>query len=83
MSFFHTWSRTFAVSRGKVTKSATHAAVPAPKTFTAVVGGMGSALRTATIIAVTFYEWLSGELCVGMQTTLDTPRILGASGDRL
>lgn len=34
-----TWSLTLAVSSGKVTKSAMHAAVPAPTNFTAAVGG--------------------------------------------
>lgn len=40
-----TCSRTLAVSRGKVQRSATQAAVPALKNFTAAVGGTSGGFR--------------------------------------
>lgn len=45
-----TWSRTLAVSRGKVTKSAMHAAVPAPINFTAAVGGTSAGLKPTILL---------------------------------
>lgn len=49
-----TCSRTLAVSKGKVMRSAMQAAVPAPRNFTAAVGGTSVALNP-TIMLISRY----------------------------
>lgn len=43
--YFNTCSRTLAVSKGKVSRSAMQAAVPAPTNFTAAEGGTSAGLN--------------------------------------
>ena len=45
-----TCSRTLAVSRGKVTRSAMQPAVPALKNFTAAVGGTSGGFRPTIVV---------------------------------